>query len=265
MKRLPKAQERRLVSKVLYGHFGGGRWETNPLTYDEFHKKISLVEAQRDQAREMLKTDPHAAEEQAYIGLGLLKNIEHEARTLLSTSLEKREIVQRLRATLNQVIGWADKEQGRPIPNPLDFSVDGGLPERFYYNPPISHSLEDLKKYAAQVLAAGRRAGDNRRMQEMIYRSRVGKIELPAGNLGEKLMLQIEMDLAASNKFYTALARWLENAHRYTDEDRKHLANLAWWYVNLITRIEPTRDLFPEVYQKTKTRKARGKRKGLSF
>jgi len=95
----------------------------NPLNLKEWNWRINEVQRHIEEARKYLATDPHKAEEEAYEAIGHLHGIEHEAADLIRVSAEKREIIHRLRATLNQIIGHADKTQGRPAPNPENYNV----------------------------------------------------------------------------------------------------------------------------------------------
>jgi len=111
--------------KTQYETLSGKRYrKSNPLTTKEFYKRIAMVEAHKDRASTLLASgEPHLAEEEAYQGLGMLQNIESEAKAVIERHTEKRMIVQKLRGILNKMIGHADEKQGRPAPNPENYNV----------------------------------------------------------------------------------------------------------------------------------------------
>jgi len=106
----------------------------NPLNRREWNSRINKVQAYIEKARGYLASDPHKAEEEAYQALGLLEGIEQEGKSIIGASREKREIVIKLRAMLNQIIGYADKSQGRGVPNPLTQSEYDALLAKIYHS-----------------------------------------------------------------------------------------------------------------------------------
>lgn len=103
------------------------KYKTNPLTTNEFQNRLDMAQEELDKGTGLLRDDPHAAEEHAYVALGILRDIEMITPST-QTDSTKRELVRKMRGIANQIIGFADERQGRPepmmnnpctMPNPL--------------------------------------------------------------------------------------------------------------------------------------------------
>jgi len=100
-------KRRKNASRRCYAKVGGCGQRINPLTKYEWRYVVNTAHEHIRKGMKLLHRDPHAAEEECYTALGLLKTAN------MQKDPTRKRLVMKMRELARDVIGEADRLQGR--------------------------------------------------------------------------------------------------------------------------------------------------------